>query len=444
MKRVLDLQVNKKTILFLIWILIYMFALSWGYAHILAGKVQYFQLDFVLWKYLIGSLWIIVLFLNIRHEERTVSSFLLNFHLIIGIIPIAVIYSLCNGSTAYFTVLCIAYLVAELLVKVKWKKEGFSSFYIERFTQFVLFGCMLVVLGILGYTFMTNGLPTLTALNFSDVYDLRGDGYFITNEYLNYIYRWTMAVFLPFLLAYFLVKQRYLLATICVIISFVFYLYSGNKTNLFLIPLVIGVYIFAQYKDTNYRFYGLFTLGLALTVPLTTLANFYMPFSLFVRRTLVIPANLKFVYYDFFSNNPKLGLSGTLWGSKLGVTYPYEKKIGYIISEEYFGLPNMNSNTGFLAEGFSRFGYVGIFLVLILFAMILILLDRLQRRTGYTFAVTMSVYPMFTLNDGQLIDSLIFGPMLVLLLVILLYHDNHSKEGEELQWRRRILPRISI
>ncbi len=444
MKRVLDLQVNKKTILFLIWILIYMFALSWGYAHILAGKVQYFQLDFVLWKYLIGSLWIIVLFLNIRHEERTVSSFLLNFHLIIGIIPIAVIYSLCNGSTAYFTVLCIAYLVAELLVKVKWKKEGFSSFYIERFTQFVLFGCMLVVLGILGYTFMTNGLPTLTALNFSDVYDLRGDGYFITNEYLNYIYRWTMAVFLPFLLAYFLVKQRYLLATICVIISFVFYLYSGNKTNLFLIPLVIGVYIFAQYKDTNYRFYGLFTLGLALTVPLTTLANFYMPFSLFVRRTLVIPANLKFVYYDFFSNNPKLGLSGTLWGSKLGVTYPYEKKIGYIISEEYFGLPNMNSNTGFLAEGFSRFGYVGIFLVLILFAMILILLDRLQRRTGYTFAVTMSVYPIFTLNDGQLIDSLIFGPMLVLLLVILLYHDNHSKEGEELQWRRRILPRISI
>lgn len=444
MKRILDLQVNKKTILFLIWILIYMFALSWGYAHILAGKVQYFQLDFVLWKYLIGSLWIIVLFLNIRHEERTVSSFLLNFHLIIGIIPIAVIYSLCNGSTAYFTVLCIAYLVAELLVKVKWKKEGFSSFYIERFTQFVLFGCMLVVLGILGYTFMTNGLPTLTALNFSDVYDLRGDGYFITNEYLNYIYRWTMAVFLPFLLAYFLVKQRYLLATICVMISFVFYLYSGNKTNLFLIPLVIGVYIFAQYKDTNYRFYGLFTLVLALTVPLTTLANFYMPFSLFVRRTLVIPANLKFVYYDFFSNNPKLGLSGTLWGSKLGVTYPYEKKIGYIISEEYFGLPNMNSNTGFLAEGFSRFGYVGIFLVLILFAMILILLDRLQRRTGYTFAVTMSVYPIFTLNDGQLIDSLIFGPMLVLLLVILLYHDNHSKEGEELQWRRRILPRISI
>lgn len=444
LKKCLDIKINKKTLLFLFWILVYKIVLELGYVFVLAGKVQYFQMDFSMWKYVIGTIWIIVLFLNIRHEERKASTFLLDLHLIIAMIPIAVVYGLWNRNSIYFNLLCFAFFIAELLVKASRNPENTSSVVINRFSYFILFGCALVILGMVGYTIGVNGLPSLTALNILDVYELRGGDYFISNEYINYLYRWMMVVILPFALAYCLVKKRYILATMCVMVALLFYLYSGNKTNLFVIPLVLGAYVFSKFKDTNYRFHGLLTVVLVLTVPLSKFID--LPFSLFVRRTLVIPANLKFLYYDFFTNNQKLGLSGTLWGSKLGLDYPYDQKIGYIISEEYFGLPEMNSNTGFLAEGFSRFGFIGIFLVLIIFAIMLILLDRLQKRAGYTFTVTMGIYPIFTLNDGQLIDSLIFGPMLALLVIILLYHDNHikEKEGEELQWRRRRLPRISI
>jgi hypothetical protein len=444
LKKYLDFRVNKKTLLFLFWILLYKIVLELGYIFVLAGKVQYFRMDFSMWKYAIGTIWIIVLFLNIRHEERKASTFLLDLHLIIAMIPIAVVYGLWNENSLYFNFLCCAFFITELIVKVQWGPEMLSTIRVRGLSYLIPFGCSLFVLGIVGYSLATNGLPSLTALNILNVYELRGEDYFIGNQYINYLYVWTMTVILPFVFAFCLIKKKYVLAAICVMVAFLFYLYSGNKTNLFVIPFVVGAYIFAKYKDTNYRFYSCFTLGIMLTVPLARIID--LPFSLFVRRTLIIPANLKFIYYDFFSNNPKLGLVGTLWGSKLGVANPYDRKIGYIISEEYFGLPEMNSNTGFLAEGFSRFGFIGIFLVLIIFAIMLILLDRLQKRAGYTFTVTMSIYPIFTLNDGQLIDSLIFGPMLVLLVIILLYHDNHikEKEGEELQWRRRRLPRISI
>lgn len=439
-----DVKVKKSVLLFFFWILAYKVALEAGYWLILADKVQYFQGDFSIAKYFIGIFWVTLLFFNIRHEERKVSSFLLNLQLVIAIIPITVVYALCNESSIYYNVLCLAFLIAECMVKGKWREEEFPLRKIERLPYLIFIGCILIIFGMLGYAVITNGLPPLTALNLKDVYELRGEEYFITNQYINYAYTWIMVVLLPFILALFLVKRKYVSASICALIALMLFLYSGNKTNLFLIPLIIGTYIFARFRDTNYRFYGFFTLGLGLTIPLATVMNHYMSFSLFVRRTLIIPANLKFVYYDFFSTNPKLGLGGTLWGSKLGIPYPYDERIGYIISEKYFNLPEMNSNTGFLAEGFARFGFVGIFLSLILFALVLMLLDRMQRRSGYTFAVTMSVYPIFTLNDAQLIDSLIFGPMLVLLFIILLYYDDYSKEGEEIKWKKRMLPRISI
>jgi hypothetical protein len=437
-------KICKKNILFLFWILVYKTVLELGYAYILAWKVQYFQMDFSIWKYAVGTIWVIVLFLNIRHDERKVSTFILNLHLIIAIIPIAVIYGLWNKDSVYFNLLCCAFLIAELILKLKWRPKGFSTIRIRGFSHLIPFGCGAIVIGMVGYIMLTNGLPTLTALNILDVYELRRDAYFISNKYINYIFVWMMTVFLPFTLSYFLVKKKYVLASLCVAIALLFYLYSGNKTSLFMIPLVVGAYLFAMYKNTNYTFFGTLTLGIALTIPLAKYME--LPFSLFVRRALIIPANLKFVYYDFFSNNPKLGFAGTLWGSKLGVVDPYDQKLGYIISEEYFGLPQMNSNTGFLAEGYSRFGFIGISLALIVFAIVLMLLDRLQARIGYTFSVTLSIYPLYTLNDGLLIDSLIFGPMLALLLIILLYHDNFGKEkeGEGLRWKMGQIPKISI
>ena len=47
----------------------------------------------------------------------------------------------------------------------------------------------------------------------------------------------------------------------------------------------------------------------------------------------------------------------------------------------------MNSNTGFLAEGYYRFDLFGIILVLVLFAIILILLDNFAELNGYSFLV---------------------------------------------------------
>ena len=152
-------------------------------------------------------------------------------------------------------------------------------------------------------------------------------------------------------------------------------------------------------------------------------------YSLLGRRTMMVSAVNKFKYYDFFSDNPKMGLAGIFPRWLIPISNPYEgETIGKIIADIYYNKPEMNSNTGFLAEGYMRFGYIGIFVGLGIYAAILRLLDRMQIRAGYGLTVSIFIYPVFTLTDAHLMDSLILGPWMILLIIAILYRTSDIKK----------------
>ena len=104
----------------------------------------------------------------------------------------------------------------------------------------------------------------------------------------------------------------------------------------------------------------------------------------------------------------------------------------------------MNSNTGFLAEGYYRFGLWGIFLALLLFAFILLMLDYSSTLNGYSFAVSIGFFAMFLLNDGGLIDPLLFGQLTVLMGVCLFYNKKYDFKIVEKHIKKKKIRQLTV
>jgi len=420
-----------KTILF-VTMLIYKFILEFGFWYLLQipyGGLNVYKFDFNIEKYVFGVIVCVCLFLLIDHNKRYPSTFFLQMHYFIAIIPITVIYAFSDANTLYYTTVCIAFAIAEICVMLFRDMELPQ---INITTKVLVVGFYIITIIVYLDIIRENGLFDFRAINIYRVYEVRKG--FILNKYIGYLFKWQNTIITPFFIIRAYKRKKFCTMLFFCTLQFITYLYCGEKSVLFIIPVVIFISIISNWKRFGLITYVTLTAGTVFA----TIGGFFSRiinniYDLFVRRVLLLPANLKFIYYDFFSKNDKIGLAGTLWGKFLEVSRPYKERIGVIISAKYFNNPETNSNTGFLAEGYYRFGLFGIFLVLLLFVFILMVLDIFAKQNGYSFAVGMGFYSIFLLNDGELIDPLIFGQLTVLICVCIFYkfEDDFKGTGEK-------------
>ena len=271
------------------------------------------------------------------------------------------------------------------------------------------------------------GSPQTTAFNIYSVYEIRKSAPNLGHA-LNYLLNWTTAVFLPFALAKALSDRKVLLSIAVSAACILLYLYTAQKTILFMVPMVIACTVWASREQSYRELFVCLCFGFAVLVILACLESdrdnglFNRIYSLFGRRSMIVSANNKFKYFDYFSARPKMGIYGIFPRWLIPVKSYYEDiPYSYEISRIYYGKPEMNSNTGFLAEGYMRFGYPGTFIILILFTVFLKSIDSFQDRTCYPFTIGAFAYPVFSLNDAHLIDSLFFGPWMIIVLLLVFY-----------------------
>lgn len=427
MEKLYEFKIDRHKLWILIILLIYKVFLEAGYVLVLANKLFNFKLDLNYRKYILGFFMIIIMQAFISSEKKP-STFILNFYMFIAMVPITLWYALVNQSALYYlclvssfsiTAMMLRYLPAMLENRFKINSASRKIFSINKVMIIISISLMtILLLGIIA----TNGAPTITALNLKNAYEIRGENYFIQNKYLGYIYNYTMSIFVPLILAWSLDKKKYILSFLISIYIFIFFMYSGNKQTLFSIFLIIGTYFIINMKKINTYFFESYTAVVIISVMLSAWRGMDLFFSIFIRRMLILPAELKFLYYDFFSKNPKIGMTGIYPGNILGNS-PYDGKVGNAIASTYLDSTDMNANTGFMAEGYERFGYMGILIAFLLFALMLFAFDILSKNTNYIFATTFGIYPMFILNDLPIISSILMGPMLILLIICLFYSD---------------------
>lgn len=425
---------SDKTWKMFLLMLLYKIALDYGFWKLLVIKNPYFVMDFNLTKFFVGFIWCTVLFWAIDHNKGKASTFFLYFIFLFQIVPITTLYALRNENSLYYTVLCFSFLVC--LVLVRYVKTGTRG--LPNPTAMMLFNRLFTALTVvlLAGIFLKNGLPTLTALNIYDVYELRASGTFEIGKYMGYILSWVAMFYMPFVIAQSANKKRFVIMGLASFVLFVIYLYTGQKTYLFSIFVCVICSLLSTITDFYYKFYKWFCTGIAALTGLVAFVPILNKiwteiYSLIVRRTLIVPANLKFVHYDYFTNHPKFGLYGVIPQAKIISIPDYYRNIRYPfdIGRIYFDAPNMSSDTGALAEGYMRFGFPGILFVFLLIALIIIQIDRIQDKTNYSLAVSLFILPIYSLAESQLISSMILGFWMFWIIVPLFIHNKDELEN---------------
>lgn len=406
-------RVKRKEFYFIIFFFLFKIFLEIAFWNITSMDSIVYNRDFNLFKYLNGWINCLLIFIFIPHKEKKASTFFLYFKFILEFVPITTIYALGNDNALYYNLLTLSFLICIMLVRNIKKYIAFvkcdTTKVMNTFFTMTIFLLLLYIL-------IKNGLPTLTALDLDNVYELRGSKVFEINKYFLYVLRYGVFVFLPILIAWTYWKKKYFVSVMCNLIVFILYLYTGMKAYLFSIPMILIVHIWGN----SGRLYDLFNKWMCIGTGILVIFSVFFDsankiYSLLIRRTMFVSANNKFKYFDFFTTNPKMGLAGELPRWLIQMDNPYPEGIGFVISEHYYNMPQMNSNTGFMVEGFARFGLIGMIAVFLIFAFLLISIDYLQERTCYSFALCSFIFLIYSLSDGFLLTLIPWGVVPIIL-----------------------------
>lgn len=204
-----------------------------------------------------------------------------------------------------------------------------------------------------------------------------------TSPIINYLYNWLVKAIAPLLLVFFLIRKRYGYASISLLILLYLYIISGNKL-VYITSFVVLFFFFVgtdYFEKTKYLLIALVT-GLVLlpVVDIYILGDNSLR-GIFVMRMLFLPSQLNYYYFDFFSDNPLYYAESNLFN--LFIKYPYDKPIGYIMSETYFQTVNMNANNGIISDGFMNLGYLGIGLNISIVSVIFLFFNSLNLDSRY-------------------------------------------------------------
>lgn len=358
-------------------------------------KVSY-DVGFVFWKELcafglfIGEVYLIF-------KLPFISKFLSNLVfllVIISYVPINSAFSL-NDTTIsfflltnlYFLCLCLAIFYGEKFANFIKKKciykenlsgrkckilsvnsrlsDNESDFYLRCFCVVI---CIFLVIHKLNY----NGFQFPFTVQPDEVYagraayrayTLRISGtpmaYFLT------IVKNLSTVIIPFYILRSMIYKK-VFGVICGLLATCsLYAISYEKSNLFSLIIVVGVYIgyrlqlFSAFKKII--IYGfVLCLSVCLISMLLSSDGESTIYRLLIRREMYLPAWLNTLYYDFFNVHPKLNWHQDAFLLEKIFVSVYDKSVLELINNAYFYGEIPSPNTGLFAEAYMHFGRLGI------------------------------------------------------------------------------------
>ena len=251
----------------------------------------------------------------------------------------------------------------------------------------------------------------------SRVYDIRHQYVAARIPLAGYLFNWMAYIVNPIFFALFITKRKWLPIALVAFLQIVLFSATGNKTYLFTLPFVLALMWVMTRKNTL----ACMAIGLAGIVLLGMLSYWMIDdlwiSSLFARRTLLVPAQLSFFYYDFFSKNEPVFLSHSIL--RFFLDYPYHVTPPHLIGEIYFNQPQMGANTGVIGDAFMNFGFIGMALWGLLLAIILKLVDTCSKRVDPGVGVAAIAMPAVTLTNSALLTNLLTHGLL--LAIVFLY-----------------------
>lgn len=374
-----------------------------------------FTLDLNLIKLLESYLFCILIFFLLPVGEKTPSAVGLKLLFLLMIVPTSTIYALKNESRAFFYFFLAGFFITLLIIRtlptvnIKKIKNKYALFFIIGVNTILVYTILIKL----------NGIPTFQALHFSDIYEIR-ENYKVGPSFMRYLFIWQAKILNCFLIALAWHNKRYFRLLILMGLPLLIFLFSGHKFFLVLPFLYIWI-IFAAQRQKIFRLTAIALIALlCLSFCLYHWGYGIRMATTVIRRSLLIPPLVSFFYYDFFSTNKLVYLSNSPLGSPF-LKNPYEMHIPNMMGMLYLNNPDVNMNTGYLADAYMHFGFPGILLFSVILGIILRITDSLVKKNNAPLTLAIASVPLTSLINSGLFTSLFTHGILLSMLILWLY-----------------------
>ena len=286
------------------------------------------------------------------------------------------------------------------------------------------YGNLLLMLGAGGvaaivWTFgVPSGIPSL-----GDVSEIR-------NEYreqlaeagrlAGYLVWWTGAVVAPLLVAFGAWRRRPVLVIAGMAVLGIVYAATAFRSMLFLaLLMIVMISLLARFRHRFGEAIGTLSVLMIAACAVAAALGWFLPASMLVRRSLIVPGQVFAYYADFFTTNPVYLLSHSLLEGV--VSRPFPQTPPALIGERYFNDPLINANGNLWADGIANFGLAGIVLASLVLAIVLVGLDAVARGKPAIVAISVGAAAVWGLTNSGLLTTIhTHGLGLTLMLIWLL------------------------
>lgn len=436
---------------FMIIAIIFRMILDWSY--IILSNSEHsieFALKFSPVKMLLSYVAIIFICYE-TYNKKKISVFFYRIIIFFTIIPVSSVYCMRDGSSVFFFLTVLSFLYAEFIafrIKLtgnsartkrslteqperipdntnKQKKEPVFS------AKALSVVSALIALMVVTIMYKYNGLPKLGTLNLNNVYVVRGS--YQTTWFLSGLSSLTAMVIVPFGVAKAKLRNSKTQILFWWAVQFCLFLWTGNKTWLFSIFLLLGIMVIIERGySPNIMFLGVtaFTLLPFIFLGRGSWVYNYI-FDYLNRRVLLDPAALKFFYYDYFipEGNPIIGLSGTIFASFFpGLNEGSILNYPFIISTQYTGITS-NAGTGLYGGDMANLGIAAFAIVTLLLIFFSFLIEQANRQCGAEFTMLLFTYLSFSFNDQGIFSYFLDFQGILLAVIVMIYRLKQAVPG---------------
>jgi hypothetical protein len=416
---------TKSFILDIVILILFKVVLGYSYISFVAPFYAYegFSLDFNSAKYIEGWLVYFVLFTLLNRHKNHVVYFTLLLSFLLLIVPTIELYGLRNEPSRYFYSMVIPYVVLLFLIS----KTKLSLPYIKNGDKMAIVLSSLMVLIVLSHYVFVVGIQNIN-FDLSKVYDLRrsNEGIASNEGVFGYLNPWATKVFNIFLIAIVLWHRKYVLLMCLISVQLMLFGFSGHKSVVFSLIVLFSLFIFSKFKNPSTIIISSVTSLVVLILLLFIwLQNPLLP-SILIRRVFFVPANLNYVYLEYFSSHDYIYWSNSI----LKFIFPYKHSVPpvYIIGE-YLGKPDMSANTGFFGSGFMHLGFLGIIIYVFILSFFINLIQQFNKLPSWLInsIVFMPLLSAFVSSD--LFTTLLTHGLLLSVFILFLYNSTEIRGG---------------
>jgi len=414
----LSLKIKENIIWSFLSLFLYKIVLDFSYYFIISKIWAYsrFELNFNSIKLTESFFLLFIIFILMPKTSKKLSNIIIWLLLLLSYIPMLTLFAFMDQPRSYMYAVTGFWIIIFLLLRL----PRISILSLKKSQSKTIYYSLFVFLSIIVIFLIYKYLDFSLNVDLTKVYDIRSQYVKIKIPLAGYLFNWLGYIANPVFFAICITKRKWVFAIPIVILQLLLFSSTGNKTFLLALPFtLVLIFIVTQKKPFLWMTVGL--IGIILMGVLSyTLFNDLWISSLFTRRTLLVPAQLSFLYYDFFSKNVHTFLSHHQI-FRVFLNYPYPLNPPHLIGEFYFNRPQMGANNGIYGDAYMNFGFIGLVLWAILLIIILKLIDSITKNRDIRITVSAIALPVISLTNSALLTCLLtHGLLLALIFVYLL------------------------